>query len=174
LSLINGVLSIDPPSSYSQKYEDNPDAEGKERIFQPISEDLINMPLWQKIIFSDLEIAKAIGEVKFDKKVEIGFHQVRYAPTPNEMSYSSPPWLHRDTEPTVFIHLINLTSNALGGENIIAFDPKPTSYHRMIKLVDPLDTLLVNRKHFHSVVPLAVERGQVAYRDILLVTFKNI
>jgi len=166
-----GKITHDPPSPYIQDKDDNYQEKGRPRYFEQVSDLVLDMPLFQELLNADLEIAKATGEVDFEEDLEIGIHMVRYAPRAGETSDSSPRWLHKDTEPVVFIHLVNLSGNALGGENIISHDAKFSKDYTMVRLSEPLDTLLLNRLHFHAVVPLMVGFGEVAYRDVLLITF---
>ena len=85
--------------------------------------------------------------VDFNRPVRIGLHQVRYLPTNNSVSFSSPPWLHQDDEPIVFVHLLNLSYNTIGGDSIIA--EKGQKFTQVIKLQSPLETLCVinTKKH---------------------------
>ena len=85
--------------------------------------------------------------------------------------FSSPLWLHRDDEPLVFVHLFNVSDNALGGDNLIATDFKTITH--LIRLGNPLETLLLTKKPYHAVTPLGSADKNCAFRDILLVTFMN-
>jgi len=109
--------------------------------------------------------------VDFNKKINIGIHQVRYFGSSSSPSYASPLWLHRDDENLVFIHLVNLSSNCIGGNNLISYEPN--KIEEMVYLKHPLDTLLVTKDHLHAVTPIGSNDNKKAYRDILLITFDN-
>jgi hypothetical protein len=157
---------------YSQSPEYNYEFGGKKRFFEAIVPEVMQSEMLRRVINADIEIAASTGDVDFTKPIRIGLHQVRYAPTCTKPSVSSPPWLHRDDEPIVFIHLLNLSHNAVGGDSIIA--SSKNSFDTVVKLQCPFDTICVtNKKTMHAVTPLGVEHGEIAYRDILLVTFEN-
>ena len=71
----------------------------------------------------------------------------------------------------MFIHLLNLSANAIGGDSVIAQDAK--SFERVIRLQDPLDTLCVIKTKFHAVTPVGLNSGLFGYRDIVLITFES-
>lgn len=105
------------------------------------------------------------------KKLTLVFIKLNTVVLSENPSYGSPLWLHRDDENLVFIHLFNLSANANGGDNLIAYEPKKID--KLIRLINPLDTLLVTKKHLHSVTPIGSSDDVIAYRDILLITFDN-
>ncbi len=143
---------------------------GKVRTFQPIEPSIRKLPLLRKVIETDAAIVKATGIVPFDETVKVGVHQVRYQPENGVPSYSSPPWLHKDDEPAVFVHLLNLSANSTGGDSVLASGNR--DFHRVLKLVNPFDTLFLTQNLFHAVTPVGIEEGTVGFRDILIVTFE--
>lgn len=172
-----GFTSIEGQVTETQEYlqskKYNQDLGGIVRIMAPIEHEVKNLSLFKNIISADIEIAKQMNIVNFDAVVKIGVHVVRYLPTQDDPSYSSPPWLHQDDEPIVFIHQINKSSNAIGGDSIIA--EKGQKFAHVHRLEGPLDTLCVtNTRNYHAVTPLGVSTGVAAFRDILLVTFENV
>lgn len=78
-------------------------------------------------------------------------------------------WLHLDDEPLVFIHLIQLTANAIGADSVISeMDSKPTHVYR---LANALDKLIVDRAKKHAVTPLG-SSGGTAYLDPMLINLQ--
>jgi 2OG-Fe dioxygenase len=71
----------------------------------------------------------------------------------------------------VFVHLVNLSANVTGGDSVLA--PGKTSFQRVLKLLNPFDTLFLTQKILHAVTPAGIdEMGTVGFRDILIVTFQ--
>jgi hypothetical protein len=69
------------------------------------------------------------------------------------------------------VHLLNLTKNAIGGDNIIAANAKEIS--SMFRMTQPGESFALNKKEFHAVTPLGSADKEAAHRDILLVTFHD-
>uniref|UniRef100_A0A914PD96 Prolyl 4-hydroxylase alpha subunit Fe(2+) 2OG dioxygenase domain-containing protein n=1 Tax=Panagrolaimus davidi TaxID=227884 RepID=A0A914PD96_9BILA len=158
-------------TQYFQSKEYNYIDGGNIRIFDPISSTFLENHILKDVIEKDIELAKKTGIINFDETFELGLHQIRYRAHGIEPAYSSPLWLHRDDEPLVFVHLFNLSENAIGGNNLIATTPKTITH--IIQLKEPLETILLTKKYYHAVTPLGSANGDPAYRDILLVTFKK-
>ena len=166
--LLNEELSLASVKFYAQSKEYNNEDGGKPREFQPLEPTLSENKLFCSLINKNIKIAKLTKLIHFNKKVNIGLHQIRYCGSMEFPSYASPLWLHKDDGELVFIHLLNLSANAKGGDNLIAKSPK--KIEKFIKLTCALDTLAVTKKHFHAVTPIG---SAIAYSDILLVTFDN-
>ncbi|WP_062197964.1 2OG-Fe dioxygenase family protein [Massilibacterium senegalense] len=160
---------LDLHNDYFQSKEYNYDDGGKIRSFNKISNVFLNNSLIKKIIKFDSDFAFQTNILDQNKDLIIGLHQVRYHVKRNRPSFSSPIWLHKDDEPIVFLHLMNLTNSAIGGDNLIANNPK--EINRVISLKNPLETLVFSQKVFHAVTPVGTQSITGAFRDILLVTF---
>ncbi|MEW9139402.1 2OG-Fe dioxygenase family protein [Bacillus wiedmannii] len=160
---------LDTDNRYFQSEEYNYDDGGKIRNFNSITDEFLHNSLIEKIVRFDSEFASNTNILDTSKDLVIGLHQVRYKATRENPSFSSPIWLHKDDEPIVFLHLMNLSNTALGGDNLIANSPR--EINKLISLKDPLETLVFGQKVFHAVTPLGTECNTEALRDILLVTF---
>ncbi|KPN13313.1 hypothetical protein AKG37_13315 [Bacillus australimaris] len=165
------TLELDPDNGYFQSKEYNYDDGGIVRKFDKISDEFLQHPVTQQMIHSNVEMARQTNFVDWGKEVIVGLHQVRYQVTPDAPSYSSPIWLHRDDEPLVFVHLFQLSEDAIGGDNLIA--PSVKQIDKVLRLTDPLETLALGQKVFHAVTPVGTANADGAHRDILLVTFSN-
>ena len=45
---------------------------------------------------------------------------------------------------------------------------------KVLHLTEPLETLILSKKHLHSLSPIGVRSGKKdAYRDVLIVTFES-
>jgi hypothetical protein len=144
---------------------------GKVRTFEPIEPGIRQSDFLRRIIEVDAAFVRETGIVSFGGVVNIGVHQVRYQPVAGLPSFSSPPWLHKDDEPAVFVHLLNLTANLTGGDSVLAAGKG--NFQRVLKLLHPFDTLFLTQKIFHAVTPVGIEAGAVGFRDILIVTFQS-
>ncbi|TXG96357.1 MAG: hypothetical protein E6R08_09710 [Nevskiaceae bacterium] len=171
-TLTGAGLKESETQGYQQSKQYNYTEGGKLRTFQPIEPGVRALPLLRKVIAIDAAIVKATGIVSFDAGVKVGVHQVRYQPENGVPSYSSPPWLHKDDEPAVFVHLLNLSANSTGGDSVLAGGNR--DFHRVLKLVNPFDTLFLTQNLFHAVTPVGIEEGTVGFRDILIVTFEPV
>ncbi|MEK3812891.1 2OG-Fe dioxygenase family protein [Bacillus sp. FSL R7-0685] len=165
------TLELDPDNGYFQSKEYNYDDGGIVRQFKKISDEFLQHPVTRHMIHSNVEMARQTDFVDWEKEVIIGLHQVRYQVTPDAPSYSSPIWLHRDDEPLVFVHLFQLSEDAIGGDNLIA--PSVKQIDKVLRLTNPLETLALGQKVFHAVTPVGTANRDGAHRDILLVTFSN-
>lgn len=156
---------------YWQSSEYNYVDGGATRVFEPISDRVSENPLVKFLLKKDIELAKQTGVVEFDETLIMINHQIRYAAKMNQASVASPIWLHRDDEPLIFIHLINMTDNALGADLVIAPDHRTVSH--VIRLNKPFQTLLLTKKDLHALTPLGSADGKPACRDVFLVPFIN-
>jgi hypothetical protein len=162
----------DASSDYSQSPEYNRDHGGIVRHFTSIDDGVLRSSALAAILRIDQRIAQESGLVDFARdRIVMGLHQIRYGATASTVSYSSPMGLHKDDEDVVFVHLIDLTSNAIGGDNHLSAEAGHVD--RMYRLTSPLETLALARKVFHGVTPLGSGDANPAHRDVLLVTFQK-
>lgn len=154
---------------YFQTYSANDSDGGKARNFPLIEESLLDIKLFKDIISKDSHWMKKYCEYSERKWLTLSIHFIRYKAEQGKASYSSPVWLHVDNEPLVFIHLVRLTDNAIGADNIISGgDNKPTN---VIRLETFMDTLIVDPNKKHAVTPLGSKKG-TAYRDVMLINLE--
>lgn len=159
---IDGTLSESGAKSYTNN--------SNERRLAPTSARARHGALYQQILCSDVAYAAEHVPSFAGRSLEIGAHQIRYAPIGINPSYSYPPLFHKDDERLVFVHLVGRSTNLVGGLNWISNDGARVD--SVVSLEQPLDTLVLDRSVFHLVTPmLSAEGGQLrAYRDVLLVT----
>ncbi|MFP1766528.1 2OG-Fe dioxygenase family protein [Lonsdalea quercina] len=160
---------------YFQTKNYNPDTGGIVRSYPLIPSDIVENKLFRLLIIDDIRFVKKYGEIGDPSKTIIGIHLFRYLATPDAPAFSSPVWLHRDDEDIVFVHLLSLSENAMGGDNIIATDGR--HLERVMRLEKPLDTLVVNHAKLHAVTPIwckeTAKKETQCTRDIILVTFQR-
>jgi hypothetical protein len=151
---------------YFQSYAANDSDGGRVRVFPPISDALINDRTFLHILKRNAPYIDEYCDRASRAELNISVHFIRYKADKGRASYSSPVWLHVDDEPLVFIHLIQLTDNAIGADSVISeMDSKPAN---VLRLSTPLDTLIVDKTKKHAVTPLG-SHGGMAYRDVMLI-----
>lgn len=140
---------------------------GKPRVFKGIDPALLQDPVFQKVLADNKAFIRDYEPLAEHQSLVFGIHFVRYLAEPGAISYSSPVWLHVDDEPLVFVHLIDLSQQAIGGDNIVAnLDGELLS---AVRLQNFFDTMVLNRNIKHAVTPLGAVK-QTAHRDIILFT----
>ncbi len=164
-----GQLELNPTQSYFQSYGANDADGGRVRVFPPIQPSVLTDKVFLHVFQCDARYIDEYCDTAGAKSVHISVHFIRYKAQAGGASFSSPVWLHLDDEPLVFIHLIRLTENAIGADSVISeMDNQPK---HVLRLSNPLDTLIVDRMKKHAVTPLGSRCG-MAYRDVMLVNLE--
>lgn len=161
-------IAVAEDQGYYQTKDSNTLDGGKIRQFKVMDKSILNIDIIHDLIAKNIKIVKDYPLLKKENHLTIGMHFIRYRATEEVVSTSSPLWLHQDDEPLVFIHLVNLTKNLIGGDNLIA-DLTGKNITRVIRLEDDMETLVLNRNVYHAVTPISARKG-VAYRDVVLFT----
>ncbi|MHB1947205.1 MAG: 2OG-Fe dioxygenase family protein [Gammaproteobacteria bacterium] len=141
---------------------------GKIRKFAVMDKHILDLPVMKNVIQANLKIIKDFPPLKDHQELVLGLHFIQYKANKYGASYSSPASLHRDDEPLVFVHLLNLTPNAWGGDNLIA-DLDTREITNVVRLEKPFETIVLTRDYYHAVTALGAREGE-ARRDILLFT----
>lgn len=167
-----GKLFFGHFTAYKQTKKYNPDTGGIIRQYPLLPENITANRLMQAILQDDIAFVEAYERIGPLEELTVGIHLFRYEAHCDAPAYSSPVWLHKDDEDVVFVHLINASANMLGGDNLIAANPK--NIERVLRLETLFDTLVVNHDKYHAVTPVGCrEPGETAVRDIILVTFQR-
>jgi hypothetical protein len=166
----DGFLHFGKFKPYMQPLEFNPITGGQVREYSEVHADLLSNDIFLALINDDIEFTQINSNMNLAKTF-IGIHLMRYAAKRNAPAYSSPPWLHKDKEEIVFIHHINTDDRMIGGDSIIATSEKEIS--NVFKLERHLDSFVMSHKVFHAVSPMGSADEEIAYRDIILVTFER-
>jgi hypothetical protein len=154
--------------AYFQSAKSNNADGGKPRYFEVMDSSILELSLMKQLIEQNREIIDQYKPLQTHKKLTLGLHFIQYIAEKGGASYSSPVGLHIDDEPLVFVHLISLSEQALGGDNLIArLDTQEITH--VVRLEQPLDTILLNNDCYHAVTPLGSRHG-TATRNILLFT----
>jgi hypothetical protein len=162
------VIAIAKNQAYFQTAKSNIVDGGKIRQFAIMNKNVIELAIMKNIIQFNLSVIKKFTPLIDCHELTFGLHFIQYKANQYDASYSSPDYLHIDDEPLVFVHLLHLTENAWGGDNLIA-DIETKTISNVIRLEKPLETVLLTRDYYHAVTPLGSREGE-ARRDILLFT----
>ncbi|MGV3740225.1 MAG: 2OG-Fe dioxygenase family protein [Gammaproteobacteria bacterium] len=169
-SRLTDEVKVSKNQNYFQTAANNTQDGGKVRQFAQMDADIINLPIMKNILHNNLSIVKQYEPLSEYMHLVLGLHFIQYVANEGAASYSSPVGLHLDDEPLVFVHLLELTTNSLGGDNLIA-QLSDQEIKNVIRLEQPMDTLLVNRNCYHAVTPLGSRDG-ISRRNIILFTIE--
>lgn len=161
------TLKIPRNQIYYQTAHANKADGGKIRLFKTMDKKILDIPIVNAIVMKNLDLIKDYPPLQHENSLTIGLHFIRYEASENTASYSSPDWLHKDDEPLVFVHLVNLSKTALGGDNLIADTAQKIKH--VIRLENEIETLVLNKNVYHAVTPLGSKQG-IALRDVILFT----
>lgn len=162
----SNVLMIATDQKYYQSCEASVMNNEKIKEFKVLPPEILTNDTLQKIVYKNIEFINQCDEFKHNKLI-FGIHFVRHHVVKDKASYDSPVWLRAYEEPIVFIHLIHITENIIGGDNIIA--AQEDEIKNVFRFSQFMDTMVFNRKVRHAVTPMG-STGGVALRDIILFT----
>lgn len=166
----SNTVSVSENQNYFQSKETNIDDGGKVREFARMPAEILENSVIQNMIDRNMCLIAVDERFKRVDYLTVGLHFVQYQVESLGASYSSPVGLHIDDEPLVFVHLLELSPNALGGDNLIARLNDQVIQH-VIRLEKPMETIVLNNNCYHAVTPLGSREG-TAYRNIILFTIE--
>lgn len=164
------AVSVADNQNYFQSAASNVDDGGKVRTFATIDPSILESPVMQSLVNHNLNRIKSFEPLSQYNALTFGIHFIQYLAPEMGASFSSPMGLHIDDELLVFVHLIELTPNAIGGDNLIAGLENKKIKH-VIRLKNPLDTICLSQSVYHAVTPLGSSH-QEAHRNIILFTIE--
>lgn len=163
----NGKFELHENQNYFQTAGSNSADGGKIRSFKIMNTTILDLTIIQHLIHKNFKMIEKYEPLKNSDTLIIGMHFIRYEVNQHFASFSSPAWLHKDDEPLVFVHLVDLSHEALGGDNLIADENKKITH--VIRLEKEMDTLVLNKSVYHAVTPLGSRQG-ISTRDVILFT----
>lgn len=164
----DGSIHLAKNQSYFQSASTNKDDGGKVRNFVVMDTKVLELPVIKRLIKKNMDFVSRYESLENENNLVIGMHFIQYIVNKNGASYSSPAGLHLDDEPLVFVHLVSLSENAIGGDNLIA-TLKDEKIKHVIRLEQPMETLVLNNNCYHAVTPLG-SKNDMALRNIILFT----
>lgn len=157
-------------NSILQSLADNSLNGGVERIYQPLTEAVLQNNLFRKLIEHDIKIVRQVDPELFTRPVVIGVHQVRILAYPGLEGKPTPEGIHRDAERFTFQHLWSRQS-VEGGE-FRAYDQNRELSFRWLQETR-FDSVLFEGQTWHSASPIHCQSGsQSGHRDIFLIDFE--
>jgi hypothetical protein len=179
-----GAIERQPDQPHYQALDYNPLNGGVARWFAPITEvgggrSLHTILEFSRALFTRLAPFDVAHGAPSDSrgasvspwwKIEV--HQFRIEAQPGHEGLPTPEGMHRDGVDFVLVLLVNRTNIASGTTSIHGLDGHERG---RFTLTHPLDAALVDDARVaHGVTSVqAIDPGQPAYRDVLVVTFKH-
>lgn len=161
-------VDIATNQSYFQSPANNSADGGKVRQFKVMNPGVLELAIVQRMIQVNKKMIANYPPLSTIPKLILGVHFIQYYSDKSQACYSSPVGLHIDDEPLVFVHLVHLSPQSLGGDNLIA-RLKDQEITNVIRLEQPMETIVLNNNCYHAVTPLG-SRENIAVRDIILFT----
>ncbi|KAI8908281.1 2OG-Fe dioxygenase-domain-containing protein [Powellomyces hirtus] len=117
----------------------NMDCSNVRRWYSPVSENIRNLPLLNRMILMDVAVCDW-SEDELRHPIVVGIHFVKTAPNPSwPVGINTPNALHQDGHKFSFVHMVR-RRNAAGGENIVAKPEHADKHPSTIPAEDILDT----------------------------------
>lgn len=165
----HGAPIREPHQPHYQSTDYNPMHGGIERWFEPVIDSIAQGDTLQTVLCYCAALFGALAPSVAAWHVEV--HQFRIEARQGEAGRPTPEGLHRDGVDYVLVLLICRRNIARGVTDIS--DPTGRSLGAFT-LTDPFDAAIVDdHRVAHGVTPVeAIQAGQPAYRDVLVVTFR--
>jgi len=167
---VHGAPIREPHQPHYQSTAYNPLHGGIERWFEPVVDAIAQSDALDTVLRFCRTLFGALAPEVTTWRVEV--HQFRIEAREGEAGRPTPEGLHRDGVDYVLVLLINRRNIASGVTGIC--DPAGRSLGSFT-LTDSCDAAIVDdHRVAHSVTPVeAIQAGQPAYRDVLVVTFQG-
>jgi hypothetical protein len=159
-----------PYQPHYQTLDYNPLNGGVARYFAPILDDLHqSVTLAALLDFGNMLFSQVSGNHRW----HIELHQFRIEARDGKMGKPTPEGVHRDGVDFVIVVMIKRVNIESGATTIFDLDNRLVGE---FTLRNAFDMVLVNdRLLYHGVTPITqLEAGQEAFRDVLVITFRNL
>ncbi len=165
-----GPIERQTHQPHYQALDYNPLNGGVARWFAPVTPAVGAGQSLQTILAFTRALFSRLAPATEQWRIEV--HQFRIEARPDAAGLPTPEGLHRDGVDFVLVLLVNRVNIASGTTSIHAADGRELG---RFTLTAPLDAALVDDARVaHGVTPVnAIEPAAPAYRDVLVVTFKN-
>ena len=166
----SGPIVRQPHQPHYQGLDYNPLNGGIERWFAPILPGIADGPSLQSILEYCRQLFGSLAPETARWKIEV--HQFRIEARAGELGQPTPEGLHRDGVDYVLVLLITRRNIASGTTSTHGLDKALLG---SFTLTEPFDAALVDdRRVYHGVTAVeAIDPALPAYRDVLVVTFRN-
>lgn len=166
----DGRITHRPGEPHFQALDYNPVNGGSPRWFAPLAAATANSVSLRTIVEFSRALFSRLAPATRSWWIEI--HQFRIEARSGAAGRPTPEGMHRDGVDYVLVLLVNRRNIASGTTAIHAPDGHELG---RFTLTSPFDAALVDdRRVSHGVTPVdAIDAGAPAYRDVLVVTFRN-
>jgi hypothetical protein len=159
---------VEPHQPHYQSLDYNPLVGGIERWFEPIRPEIVAGPTFHSILGFCLGL---FGALRPNADWHIECHQFRIEARPGAAGLPTPEGVHRDGVDYVLVLLVSRTNIDSGTTTVHGADGRLLG---SFTLSAPFDAALVDDARVkHGVTAVnAIDPGQPAYRDVLVVTLR--
>ena len=160
--------TLEPHQPHFQSIDYNPLVGGIERWFEPIHADVVAGAAMQNILAL---CCRLFGALRPDTDWKIESHQFRIEARSDAPGQPTPEGVHRDGVDYAFVLLINRTNIKSGTTTVHDLDGHTLGN---FTLTAPLDAAIVDDARVkHGVTAVEpIDPSRMAYRDVLVITFK--
>ena len=160
---------VEAHQPHYQSLDYNPLVGGIERWFEPIRPEIIAGETFRHVLRFCLRL---FGALRPDADWHIECHQFRIEARRDSAGLPTPEGVHRDGVDYVLVLLVNRTNIESGTTTVHDLDGKKLG---SFTLSAPCDAALVDDARVkHGVTAVhAIEKDAAAYRDVLVVTFRE-
>ncbi|OAM52047.1 hypothetical protein A7981_00710 [Methylovorus sp. MM2] len=170
LSAESGVISLEPHQPHYQSRDYNTLNGGIPRQYEPIANAVMLGNTMQGLLrFCD----ELFGKMSVNPRWHIECHQFRIEANHAELGKPAPEGIHRDGVDFVLVLMVKRVNISSGTTTMHDLEQRTLD---SFTLTEPLDCAIVNDKRcMHGVTPVEqIDPNQPAYRDVLVITFKNL
>jgi hypothetical protein len=158
-------LTLVPHRAHWQPTDYNALHGGLERWFEPIEKDVVNAPVWTKLLTA---IGSLVGEIRPVERWYIEAHQFRIDTT-DGIGRPTPEGAHRDGVDFVALLMVR-RQNIRGGETRVFDAHGPTGIR--FTMQEPWSMLLLDDSRvIHETTPIQRD-GEPSLRDTLVLTYR--
>ena len=158
-----------PAQPHYQTKENNPLNGGVARVFAPVTDAIAAHPTTVALLRT---CAQTFAAVRPARRWHVEMHQFRIEAQAGSGGLPTPEGMHRDGVDFVLTLMVGRT-NVEGGSSTILDEDRRVQAEATLR--EPLESYLIDdRRMFHAVSPVhPVEPDRPAYRDVLVVTFRD-
>ncbi|SNR79133.1 hypothetical protein SAMN05192560_1097 [Methylobacillus rhizosphaerae] len=163
----DGPVTLEPPQPHYQSREYNSLNGGVARVYEPIPASLMRGSTMQSVLSVCRDL---FNSLRPGARWHIEVHQFRIEANQQERGQPAPEGIHRDGVDYVLVMMVKRVNISSGTTTLHNLDRVMLD---SFTLTNPMDWALVDdRRCMHGVTPVEqIDTSQVAYRDVLVVTF---
>lgn len=162
-------IRLEPHQPHYQSLDYNPLNGGIAREFEPIPTEIAQGPTLTSVLqFCHAQFSRLLPQARW----HIECHQFRIEAHGDQLGKPTPEGVHRDGVDYVLVMMVQRVNISSGTTTMHGLDQTLLG---SFTLEQPLDSAIVDdRRCLHGVTPVEqIVADQPAYRDVLVVTFRN-